>query len=111
MVCVGGAVIVCLRCLGMLSSPSLTPIVSHGVSVGSLGRGAVCAVEGMTQSLVVGLEGPRGLQTHSEVPALRGKWHVVPLTDCFIPTLKQPEPDCSHLRQPHHPDPRCPCGL
>ena len=46
----GGAVIVCLRCLGTLSSPPLTPIVSHGVSVGSLGRGAVCAVEGMTRA-------------------------------------------------------------
>ena len=37
----GVAVIVCLRCLGALSSPPLTPIVSHSVSVGSLGRGAV----------------------------------------------------------------------
>ena len=42
MVCGGCvAVIVCLRCLGALSSPPLTPIVSHSVSVGSLGRGAV----------------------------------------------------------------------
>ena len=72
-------------------------------------------MEGVTQSLLVGLKGPGGLQTHSEVPALQGKWHVVPLTDGFTPTLKvQPEPDCSHLRQPRqprHPDPSCPCSL